>query len=79
MLADGLEGLGGVKVRRDWLQTNMVWVDYADDQSKQLVSAAKDAGILLSASYSDGRLVMHRDVSTKDVQTLTNFMQEYFE
>lgn len=78
MLADGLEGISGLHVRRDWLQTNMVWIEFKDGQSKGLVDAAKDAGILMAASYSEGRMVMHRDVSTDDVKTLIEFMRNYF-
>ena len=78
MLADGLDGVAGLKVRREWLQTNMVWVDYEQNQGEHLVGAAKDAGILLAASYSEGRMVMHRDVATEDVKTLIEFMRSYF-
>ena len=78
MLADGLDGIAGLKVRREWLQTNMVWVDYEKNQGEHLVGAAKDAGILLAASYSEGRMVMHRDVATEDVKTLIEFMRSYF-
>ena len=78
MLADGLDGLAGLKVRREWVQTNMVWIDYDKNQGEQLVNAAKDAGILMAASYSEGRMVMHRDVSAEDVKTLVEFMRSYF-
>ena len=78
MLADGLDGLAGLKVRREWVQTNMVWIDYDKNQGEQLVNAAKDAGILMAASYSEGRMVMHRDVSAEDVETLVEFMRSYF-
>jgi len=78
MLAEGLEGLSGLQVRSDWVQTNMVWIDYSEDKGQHLATAAKDAGILMSASYSEGRMVMHRDVSTADVNALIAFLRRYF-
>ncbi|MCK5922099.1 MAG: low-specificity L-threonine aldolase, partial [Methylococcales bacterium] len=67
-IADKLGGLDGVRVREGWTQTNMVWLDFDGDHADRLPRYAKAEGLLLSAGRNYGRIVLHRDVSQRDVE-----------
>jgi len=79
VLADMLANIPNVTVRQGWTQTNMVWLDYDGDHGTSLPSFAKERGVLMSAGRNSGRLVMHRDVSRKDVDTVAAVLRAYFE
>jgi len=78
-LAGLLENIPNVTVRPGWTQTNMVWLDYDGDHGTTLPLFAKEHGVLMSAGRNSGRLVMHRDVSDKDVSTVAAVLGAYFE
>lgn len=79
VLADLLSDVPGVAVRQGWLQTNMVWLDYDGDHGTSLPAFAKERGLLLSAGRNSGRLVLHRNVSRQDVDTVAGVIRDYFE
>jgi len=67
-LGDKLEGIEGLHVRRAWICTNMVWLDYDDGIGDTLAAAAKSRGVLMSAGRNVGRVVLHRDVTQPEVE-----------
>ena len=79
MLAELLANVPNVTVRQGWTQTNMVWLDYEGDHGASLPAFAKEHGVLISAARNSGRLVMHRDVSRNDVDTVAAVLSAYFE
>lgn len=79
VLAEMLINIPNVTVRQGWTQTNMVWLDYDGDHGTSLPAFAKERNVLISAGRNSGRLVMHRDVSRKDVDTVAAVLRAYFE
>jgi threonine aldolase len=63
-LAEGLQGLAGVRVEAP--QTNMVFVDVAADRAQGLLALLARHGVLATGMYRL-RLVTHLDVSTADI------------
>ena len=64
-LADGLQGLPGVQV--DPPQTNIVFVDLAQDRAPGVVERLRARGVLVTGLYRL-RLVTHLDVDAEDVE-----------
>jgi len=81
--AQELAGMVGdipkVTVKPGWTQTNMVWLDYDGDHGTSLPAFARERGVLISAGRNAGRLVMHRDVSRDDIDTVAAVLSAYFE
>jgi len=77
-LASQLQHLHGARLREDWIQTNMVWLDYEGDHSIKLPQFAKEQGILMSAGRNAGRVVLHRNISDADVHTIATMFTRYF-
>lgn len=78
-LAELLSDVPGVSVRQAWLQSNMVWLDYEGDHGVSLPAFAKERGLLISVGRNAGRVVLHRDVSRRDVDTVAGVIRAYFE
>lgn len=78
-LAQLLTNVPGVSVRQAWLQSNMVWLDYAGDHGVSLPAFAKERGLMISVGRNAGRVVLHRNVSRQDVTTVANVIRSYFE
>ena len=77
-LAAVLSGIDGVAVREGWTQTNMVWLDFADGELGETLSAfARERGVLMSAGRDHGRLVLHRDVSRADCARVADVVREH--
>ncbi|MEO7853061.1 MAG: low-specificity L-threonine aldolase, partial [Rubrivivax sp.] len=64
-LADGLQGLPGVQV--DTPQTNIVFVDLAQDRAPGVVERLRAGGVLVTGLYRL-RLVTHLDVDADDLE-----------
>jgi threonine aldolase len=64
-LAEGLQGLPGVTVAPP--QSNIVFVDLADDKPKDAVAQLRQRGMLATGLYKL-RLVTHLDVSAEDIE-----------
>jgi threonine aldolase len=81
-LARMLAGIDGLKVRDEWTQTNMVWLDLDNDTGEALSGFAREQGVLLAASGYGARLVLHRDVAVDDldrvVEVIARFYAHYF-
>lgn len=76
-LAAELEDAPGVIVRKGWTQTNMVWLDLAADGiADALVAAARQRGLLVSASNRVCRLVLHHDVNREQVKQAVSVLRE---
>jgi len=76
-LASELEDAPGVSVRTGWTQTNMVWLDLAADGiAEALVAAARQRGLLVSASGRVCRLVLHHDVNREQVKQVVSVLHE---
>ncbi|MFK7892432.1 MAG: low-specificity L-threonine aldolase [Granulosicoccus sp.] len=71
-LANSLQGIKGVSVRRGWTQTNMVWLDYEQGLANTLKDEAKREGILLSAYEAHCRLVTHANVTREHLEKVVN-------
>lgn len=78
LLAELLIETPNVTVRDGWTQSNMVWLDYEGDHGTSLPVFAKEHGVLMSAGRNAGRVVLHRDVSKKDVDTVAAVITAYF-
>lgn len=77
-LAQMLSNIDGLTVREGWTQTNMVWLDLQTPCAEALKAAAVQRGILLSASGTTCRLVVHRDIKADDLPALARFFQDFF-
>ncbi|MFK7861683.1 MAG: low-specificity L-threonine aldolase [Granulosicoccus sp.] len=77
-LAQRLDGLDGVVVRKGWTQTNMVWLDLDHPVGEALKMHARDKGLLLSATGTKCRIVTHADVSRDDIETVSTIISEFF-
>lgn len=74
-----LQGVPGLTVREGWTQTNMVWLDLDKTEGDKLNEYAKEKGVLLSASGSGCRLVLHHDVSADDVDVAAKIIIDFFQ
>jgi len=72
-LAEGLQGLPGVKVQAP--QTNMVFVDVEPARARGLVERLRERGVLATGLYRL-RLVTHLDVSAGDIDRAILVMRE---
>jgi threonine aldolase len=72
-LAEGLQGLPGVKVQAP--QTNMVFVDVEPARASGLVGRLRERGVLATGLYRL-RLVTHLDVSAGDIDRAIRVMRE---
>jgi threonine aldolase len=72
-LAEGLQGLDGVKVQAP--QTNMVFVDVEPARASGLVGRLRERGVLATGLYRL-RLVTHLDVSAGDIDRAIRVMRE---
>lgn len=79
VLAGLLHDVPGMSVRQAWVQSNIVWLDYDGDHGTSLPAFAKQQGVQISAGRNAGRVVLHRDVSRQDVNTVARIIREYFE
>lgn len=77
-LAKALDSIKGVTVRHGWTQTNMVWLDFDRAVGDELGQYARDHGALLSSYGSSCRIVTHRDVSSDDIDVLSNIIKDFF-
>ncbi len=77
-LAESLDGIEGLVVRPGWTQTNMVWLDLADDVGEALTVFAHERGVLLSARGRGARLVTHRDVDRAALERAVGVLREFY-
>ena len=78
-LADDLASVDGLQVRSDWIQTNMVWLDYVGEHGFSLPAFAKERGVLMSQGRNASRIVLHRNVSAEDALRVSSVIKQYFE
>ena len=77
LLADLMSNAAGASVRKKWTQTNMVWLDLeASVDADKLSSLALERGLLVSAHDHVCRLVLHHDVSEKNVRDAAALLHE---
>jgi len=74
-LAEGLSSIAGIKVRQ---QTNMVFLELASNNAKELQSSLAEQGIVISAGFPVIRLVTHLDVSAQDIQRVVDGICRFF-
>lgn len=75
-LAEGLDGLPGLRVQPEPLRTNMVFVDLSPRRAGALADALAEAGIRISAGVPL-RLVTHLDVSAADVERVITEVADF--
>jgi len=73
-----LSNIDGLTVRPGWTQTNMVWLEFAENRGEALAAYCKDHGVLLSASSSGARLVTHLDLTQEDVEKAGAVIEKFF-
>jgi len=78
-LAREFEAIDGVSVRQGWTQTNMVWLEFDYAVDKELALYAHQHNVRLSVRGKVCRLVMHHDVSLKDVATLVDVIRQFLD
>ncbi len=76
VLASGLTALQGLEINYSKSQTNMVFMSLRNHDSHKLVDFARENGILLHAG-NPMRLVLHLDVSARDVNHVVTMMESF--
>ena len=76
-LARNLSEIEGIGIDLDAVQTNMVFMDAPAQSSDLLTSFLKERGILVSGRGSF-RLVTHLDITTSDIQKVTEAVKDFF-
>ena len=77
LLAEGLSKIGGIKVDRSAVQTNMVFLSVGAEQAEPLRAFLKQRGMFIGAGTSI-RLVTHLDVSAEDLHLLIDAIAQFF-
>lgn len=77
-LAEGLAEIDEIAIDPLTVQTNMVFVDVAEDKIPKLVSTLSEHGIKVHGGYNMLRLVTHRDVELDDMQKVVSVFKEFF-
>ncbi|NNE62889.1 MAG: low-specificity L-threonine aldolase [Gammaproteobacteria bacterium] len=75
LLAEGLSAIECLNVRQ---QTNMVFVEIADDHAAGLQAGLLERGIIISAGYPVIRLVIHLDMSKSDIERVIDAITEFY-
>jgi len=75
-LAEGLQGIDGLEVDLDAVQTNMVFVQLSKDTREELISAMRDQGVLVSGRRDTLRLVTHFDFHEDQVQAVVHAFEK---
>ena len=76
-LAAGLTSIKSINVDIDRLQTNMVFVQVLNQQAEPLAGFLSERGILISPG-SPLRFVLHLDITSEDVTTVVDAINEFF-
>ena len=79
LLATLCRDIPGVSVRNDWVQTNMVWLDFDGDHQLALPAYTKERGVLMSVGRNAGRVIVHRNIGKDDVARVAQVIRDYFE
>ncbi|MCB1968821.1 MAG: low-specificity L-threonine aldolase [Geminicoccaceae bacterium] len=79
LLADRLQGIGGLKVPLALVQTNMVFLDIEPADAEPLHRALFRNGILASIRAPRSRLVVHLDIGDADIGKVADSIIAYFE
>ncbi|WDF96451.1 low-specificity L-threonine aldolase [Aeromonas dhakensis] len=75
-LAEGLAALPGITLELAQVQTNMVFLQLAKEQSGPLLAFMKERGILFSG-YGEMRLVTHLQITDDDIDEVIDAFTEY--
>jgi threonine aldolase len=76
ILADSLNGLEGVRVQPEHVETNLVFID-VDAAADAITGAARERGLLVAAAGPRLlRAVTHLDVSRGDVLTAAAILKD---
>ena len=75
-LAEGLAALPGITLDLAQVQTNMVFLQLAKEQSGPLLAFMKERGILFSG-YGEMRLVTHLQITDDDIDEVIDAFTEY--
>lgn len=75
ILVKALKKIKEVKIQSH--DTNMIFISTGEDISKKLINFLEEKNIKISG-YGELRLVVHRDISFKDIQTVIDALNEFF-
>lgn len=76
-LFEGLRDIDALNITDDSLQTNMVFLDCGKAVADGLAQELADKGVVISAG-APVRLVVHKDVSARDIGRVVKLCREYF-
>ena len=76
-LFNGLRDIDALNLTDDSLQTNMVFLDCGKSVADGLEQHLREKGIVIT-SGAKVRLVVHKDVSARDIGRVTRLCKEYF-
>lgn len=76
-LYDGLKDIGALNLTNDSVRTNMVFLDCGKQSAESLAQHLADADITISPASST-RLVLHKDISSRDVTRVIKKIAEFF-
>jgi len=76
-LFEGLRDINELNLTDDSLQTNMVFLDCGKSVAEGLAQKLGEKGIILTPA-AKVRLVVHKDVSARDVGRVAKLCREYF-
>ncbi|MCP4430645.1 MAG: low-specificity L-threonine aldolase [Gammaproteobacteria bacterium] len=72
------EGLARIKDLKVWQQTNMVFIELADDHAAELQASLAEQGIVISAGFPSIRLVTHLDVDSSDIERVVDSISSFY-
>lgn len=76
-LFEGLKDIDALNLTEDSLQTNMVFLDCGQKVAEGLAQKLAEKGVAISPA-AKVRLVVHKDVSGRDVSRVAKLCREYF-
>lgn len=76
LLADGLSVIGHLEVSQ---QTNMVFIEMAEDRATELKQYLAERGIVASVEFPSTRLVTHLDVSRRQVERVVEAITDFYQ
>ena len=77
-LAESLNAIPGISVDLSRVQSNMVFLEPAAEDAQALYQFLLERGIVLGGAEPPIRVVMHLDVSSGDVDTVIDAVQQFY-
>ena len=75
LLAEGVSSIEGLNVRQ---QTNMVFVELANDHAAELQASLFEQGIIISGRFPMIRMVTHLDVNKSNIERVIDSISKFY-